>query len=392
MAPKRSAQKKSRRIIIKIGTRVLTQTNGSLAKKRLQLIVQSLIPFYKKGDEFLIVTSGAVGLGRKTLKLKPPLDIQQKQVCASVGQVELMNVYKELFKKYRITPAQILVTAGDFADRAKYLNLRDTIESLLEMGVVPVINENDPISTEELSEEKGRSFGDNDKLSAIVATKINAQMLVILTDVDGIYSENPKLNPKAQVLKNITHLSELIIKMEGKSAVGRGGMQTKIEAVRIASEGGVMSIIASGLKPQNLKKIWQDPRSEDRPGTLIEFSQNLQGRKKWIGLSSGYEGVVVVNDGAKQAITEKQASLLPAGVVDVRGQFQRGQIVSIRDQGGNEIGRGIANYSSADTRKIIGLKTNQVRDILGADSPDVLIQRDNLVLLNRGAKIFNEAE
>ncbi len=365
---------------------MLTLKSGSLAKKRLGALVAALVPSIKKGDELLIVTSGAVGLGRKKLKLKTPLTLEQKQACAAVGQVELMNVYKDLLKQHRFAPAQILVSADSFSDRMTYLNLSKTIETLFSLGIIPVINENDPLSIAELKEEKGKSFGDNDKLSAIVATKINADILIILTDVEGVFEENPKLNPSAKVIRHVADVTRLTVKVSGLSDGGRGGMQTKIEAARMASLGGVTTFIASGLKPKDLQKILNDPLAVDRPGTLIEPVRTMSGRKKWIGLSSGFEGVVVINSGAEQALVEKQASLLAAGVVEVRGQFQRGQIVSVRDANGHEIARGVSNYSSVDAKKVVGLKTADLRAILGSNAPDVFIQRDNLVTLKPSRK------
>ncbi len=369
----------AKRIVIKLGTQLMIREDGSLARKRLANLVYQCASLVHQGKELLIVSSGAVGLGRQVLNLKTSkLTLTEKQACAAVGQNLLMDVYQELFRNYELPTAQLLLTAYDFADRTRYLNLRETLEKLLELQVIPIINENDTVSTTEL-EDKGKSFGDNDKLSALVASKLGADLLVIFTNVDGIYTDNPQTNPNAQripIIQGFEQLKEIVT--DGKSDYGRGGMASKIEAVKIAAITGVQTIITSGLKDNALSDIFNPDK--ERPGTLILAQNALPNRKRWFGLASGYQGVIRINDGAKTALIERFASLLPSGVVAVEGDFQPRQVVSIQDEQGIEIGRGVINFSVEDTRKIQGRQSREIVEILGPVENDVVIHRDNLVI------------
>ncbi len=368
------------RIVIKLGTQILVQEDGSLAYARLAALVEECAALVALGKSILIVSSGAVGLGRQALKLgHAPLSLSQKQACAAVGQNLLMDIYRELFSRYQLVTAQLLLTSLDFEDRQRYLNLRDTLETLLDYRVVPIINENDTVSTAELKENQTSSFGDNDKLSAIVAGKLGADLLIILTNVDGIYTENPSLNPNAEKLRLIEGFEPLkAIETNGKSTMGRGGMASKIEAAKMAAISGVHTLITSGTQPNVLHRIF-NPDNTD-VGTLILAQGGMSGKKRWLGLASGYSGVIVINDGAKAALINRHASLLPSGITQVQGDFQARQVVSIQTPEGDEIGRGLANFSAEDTRKIQGLQSREIPGILPAAESDEVIHRDNLVI------------
>lgn len=366
----------TRRIVIKLGTRILTEADGSLAKERLAGLVRQCSELISQGKELLIVSSGAVGLGRQMLQPQPSasgaISLVDKQACAAVGQNLLMDVYRELFGQYGLVTAQVLLTAADFSDRKRYLNLRGTLERLLHFNAVPIINENDTVSTVELEEKgRGRGFGDNDMLSALITSKLDADLLVILTNVDGVFMENPEKNPNAQAISRVESFEQLSsIKIQGQSEGGRGGMATKLEAARIASISGAHTLITSGFLDNPLADIQTLSAENHHHGTLILAQSALPGKKRWIGLASGYRGVVIINAGARTALVEKQASLLPIGIVEVQGEFSAGHVVSIQDEEGLEIGRGLIRFSAPDTQSIIGRSPFE----------DVVIHRDDLVI------------
>ncbi|MDX2084936.1 MAG: glutamate 5-kinase [Candidatus Melainabacteria bacterium] len=377
--------KGARRVVVKLGTQLLVRPDGELAIARLASLVEQCADLKKQGREVIIVTSGAVGLGLQALGLHPAaLTLTDKQACAAVGQSLLMNTYRELFRHYGLSTAQILLTAANFADRHHYVSLQKTMARLLELNVVPIVNENDAVSTVELAEDTvTRSFGDNDKLSALVAGKLSADVLVILTNVEGIYTDNPFKNPQAEKISQIDSLEQLNqIRMDGQSQLGRGGMSSKIEAVRVAAICGVHTVVASGLTPDVLRQIFDSKASESMPGTLVVgHAEGLSGRKRWIGLASGYSGVVMVNDGAKRALQETAASLLPVGVVQVHGDFRPRQVVSIQDVDGHELGRGVVNFSADEVRRVMGHGSQSLAERLGYPvEHDVIVRRDNLVI------------
>lgn len=376
----------AKRIVIKLGTQVVIQEEGRLSLERLSALVNQCALLVAQGKEILLVSSGAVGLGRKALKLYGKISLPQKQACAAVGQGLLMETYRYLLHNYGLQTAQLLLTGLDFSDRQRYLNLRKTMETLMEMQVIPVINENDVVSTMELQESgRTKSFGDNDKLSAIVASKLGVDLLVILTNVDGIYTENPSQNPDARKIPLIETLDQLNgISMDGQSTLGRGGMASKVEAARIAAISGVHTLIMSGQKIDCLSTLLSDPEraveTAMAAGTLVMPQGNLSEKKRWIGLASGFSGVVIINEGAKKALMERNASLLPSGISSVEGEFAAKQVVSLQDETGAEIGRGIINFSSEETRRIQGCHSIEIQRILGPVEHDVVIQRDYLVI------------
>jgi glutamate 5-kinase len=376
----------AKRIVIKLGTQVVVELAGKtldhFASERLARLTRQCADLVRTGKEVILVSSGAVGLGRQALQLPVGLSLTDKQACAAVGQSLLMNAYRELFAQSGLLTAQVLLTATDFADRKHYLNLRQTLETLLKLKVVPIINENDTTSTMELQEELyTKSFGDNDMLSALVASKLDADLLVILTNVDGIYTDNPATNPQATRVSKIEHFQDLQrIDATGQSLLGRGGMSSKLEAARIASISGVYTYIASGLQDEPLLPLLN--ATEEMPGTLVFPQASLRGKKRWIGMASGYHGIVVVNEGARKALVEKQASLLAIGVVAVQGQFSAQQVVSIQNEQGLEIGRGLTHYSGEEIDKIKGLRSERIAELLRPDHPgrQEIIHRDNLVI------------
>lgn len=378
------------RIVFKFGTRILTEEDGGLATTRLTELISDMKSLLDEGKEILIVTSGAVGLGRKALNLQPPLTLDQKQACAAIGQGLLMGTYEKIFSLFGFKTAQILITAQDLSERVRYLNLKKTLETLLKYKVVPIINENDTVSTSELKEStRDKSFGDNDKLSAIVAAKLDTDLLVILTDVDGIYSENPHKNPEAKKIPLIQSIEELkTISTSGKSSSGRGGMHSKLLAVQVASYSRVTTAILSGYIKHPIKNFFAHASLDDpqRPGTLIlpraeGPSSTLSDRKKWIGFSSGFSGVLIVDPGAKRAL-QKNASLLPVGVKEVKGEFEKGSVLSIQDEEGSELGRGVSLYNSEEAKIIKGKKRAEILSLLKTpeNMRDEMIHKDDLVI------------
>jgi glutamate 5-kinase len=379
-----------KRVVIKLGSQLVVDERGILAYERLINIVNQCAELHRNGKQVIIVTSGAVGLGRRVLDEESNLTLSEKQACAAVGQNHLMHAYHRLFQTHTINIAQVLLTAWDFADRTRYLNATKTIETLLAYGVIPIINENDTVVTQELDEDTyTHSFGDNDRLSALVACKIEAQLLLLLTNVDGLYDKNPSQCNDATIIPLIESFEELsTIELTGKSKYGRGGMASKVEAARIASISGVQTIITNGFKPDIIRQFFSD----DPPTyTMINPRSTISDKKHWIGFASGYQGVVVVNDGARRALLERNASLLPVGVVEVHGSFSPKQVVSIQDVDGAELGRGLINFSSMELSTIMGAPSHQIQlrrlgnergeeGLLGDGRSEEVIHRRNMVI------------
>lgn len=363
----------ARRVVIKLGTYVLISPEGELEAARLQdLVAQAAWLINSAGKKVIVVSSGAVGIGRGALGLERLTSMTDKQASAAVGQSLLMKEYQREFARHGLTTGQLLVTADDFAVRRRYLSLRDTLERLLALDVVPVVNENDPVSTLELKEdERTHSFGDNDLLSALVASKLGADVLLILTNVEGVFDSNPDRKPDARLIERLDDFTVLRrLNLKGQSAYGRGGVTSKIEAARLASYGGVNTIIASGLRPSAILECG---------GTLVPARSRLSDRKRWIGLSSGFGGVIEVNRGAAEALLQQNASLLPSGILSVRGSFRANEVVSIETEQGQEIGRGITSFSSEAITRIQGCHSSEILDRLGEAGPHEVIHRDHLV-------------
>jgi len=378
------------RIVIKLGTQLLIDSEGQLNKPRLVALVGQIATLVKQGKAVLLVSSGAVGLGKEQVQTLAgkTLSLNEKQACAAIGQSMLMETYRELFALYKLQTAQILVTAENFAHRQQYLNLQQTLEQLLNWGIIPILNENDVVSTLELEQQgQEKGFGDNDKLSALIASKLSADLLIILTNVNGIYTDNPTINPDAQpipVIEGIKALNDINrhITVQGTSDGGRGGMKTKLEAARIAAISGVHTCIVNGQEPLVIERIFNS--STPLSGTWILPSSELNGKKRWIGLASGFQGKVLINAGAKLALLQKQASLLPVGIIGVEGNFTVDQVVSLLDENGNDVGRGIVNFSANQLNQFKGLASEAIAQLTGhpqqSGRETVAIYRENLVL------------
>lgn len=373
--------KNAQRIVFKFGTNVLRNDNGEISLSRIYSFIEDIAKLAKQGKEILIVTSGAVGLGAKKLGVDSSESMAVKQACAACGQSQLMAMYGHGFESYGLTVAQILLTEEDLSNRKKYLSLNNTLNVLLEHKAVPIINQNDTVSTEELEqyhEELQICFSDNDKLAALVASKLDADLLVILSDVNGLYNDNPKENPDAEIIPVVEKLNkELEQFAQSASAGGRGGMKTKLEAAKVVTRSGGSAIIANGKIPQIISKIFEGKET----GTVFLPTESLPGKKRWIAYATNVLGQVIINAGAKKAIIEKDSSLLPIGVVEVRNDFRRGDVVSIIDENGVEFARGVANYNFSDAKRIAGVHSDKIIETLGYKNYDALITRDNIVLL-----------
>lgn len=372
----------AQRVVIKFGTNILTNEEGDVSLPRVYSFIEDVAKLRKSGKEVILITSGAVGLGKKKLGIENTDAVAMKQACAAIGQSKLMSIYETAFDEYNLVVAQILLTEDDFSQRKKYLSLRTTLNKLLELNVVPIINQNDTVSTIELDEiysELQVCFSDNDKLSALVASELDADLLVILSDIDGLFDSNPKTNPDAKIIpvvENIT--SEIMSYGEAASAGGRGGMKTKLEAARLVTRSGGIVLVANGKTPSVINQIFTGKEI----GTIfLPRNEMLSGKKRWIGYATNILGKLIVNYGAKKAIIEKESSLLPIGVVDVINEFKKGEVVSILDENEREIARGIVNYDSVDCKRIAGTHSDDIVKILGHKNYDAIITRDNITIL-----------
>lgn len=372
---------KAKRIVVKLGTNVLRNIDGNVSLPRVYSFIEDISALVKAGKEVIVITSGAVGLGKKRLGLDSTEGTALKQACAAIGQGKLMSIYEDGFDAYGLVAAQILLTEDDFANRTKYLSLRTTLNRLLELGTVPVINQNDTVSTVEISSKMIDTqvcFSDNDKLSALVASELDADLLIILSDIDGLFDSNPKDNPDAKIISEVKEVTDDILALaQGVSSGGRGGMATKLEAARMVTRFGCKMLIANGTVPYILKKIFNG----ENYGTMFQpQNENLSDRKRWIGFATNIVGKIVVNSGAKEALLE-QKSLLPIGVSDVINKFSKGDVVSILDENRKEFARGIVNYSSDSCKKLIGCHSDNILEILGFKNYDAIITRDNITIL-----------
>ncbi|MBN2407501.1 MAG: glutamate 5-kinase [Elusimicrobia bacterium] len=357
------------RIVIKLGTRLLTR-EGMLDKKNIARIAGEIGELLDGGNEVIIVSSGAIGAGCGRLGCSPRgLGLREKQALASVGQTDLMNAYKEAFAAQKRPVGQILITAQDLADRKSYLNIRNTLFALLEMKVVPIINENDTVAVEEIK------LGDNDYISAIITSKVDADMLIILTDVDGLLSRTGKL------VKKVEKITREIERSAGGavSGYGVGGMATKVEAARIVSKlCGVDTYLANGRKAGIIRKIAKG----ENPGTVFKGTKcGISHKKRWIAYGSKPAGSVGLDGGAVDAVRNRKSSLLAVGIRKISGTFREGDSISFVDEKGKEVGRGLVNYSSKDLKRIIGKKSTEIEKILGYKDFDEVINRDNMVLM-----------
>jgi len=366
------------RIVVKFGTSLLTSGTSHLDLQVMANLVQQAAQLHCQGKEMVIVSSGAIAAGRERFSGIPEhKSTPFKQVLASVGQGHLMHTYEKLFSQHDITIAQALLTKADLSDRAGYLNARNTLLALIELNTICIVNENDVVALDEIGELK---FGDNDNLSAMVANLVDADLLVLLTDTRGLYTADPHRNPEAQLIHRVDRVDAKIERLVSISAnrQGTGGMITKIEAAKLATSSGVDVIIADGREPDVLLKLTHD---EDI-GTLFPAQVNkMESRKRWMLSGLASKGKIVVDEGAVLALKEQNKSLLPAGVVKVNGEFQRGDIVDIINKEGEHISCGICNYCSTDITTIKGAHSDKILSLLGHEYGDEVIHRNNMVIL-----------
>lgn len=371
----------AKRIVIKLGTNVLRGDDGHVSLPRVFSFIEDISALVNNGKEVIVITSGAVGLGKKKLGITNTAGTALKQACAAIGQSKLMSIYEEGFDTYGIVAAQILLTEDDFSIRERYLSIRTTFNKLLELGTVPVINQNDTVSTIEITPRlanKQVAFSDNDKLSALVASELDADLLVILSDVNGLYDSNPKTNPNARIIKEVPEVTEEICSLgTDASEGGRGGMKTKLEAAKMVTRFGGKVLIANGKEPFIIKKIFN---GEDFGTMFLPQNEGLSGKKRWIGYATNIIGKIVVNSGAKEALISEK-SLLPVGVVKIINEFSKGDVVSILDENGEEFARGIVNYDSTACNCLIGTHSDNIIQILGYKNYDAIITRDNITIL-----------
>lgn len=372
----------AKRIVFKFGTNILRGDDGYVSLPRIFSFIEDISSLARAGKEVIIVTSGAVGLGKKRLGLESSRGTALKQACAAIGQSKLMSIYESGFDTYNLVAAQILLTEDDFSIRTRYLSLRTTLNKLLELGAVPIINQNDTVSNVDMLpryENMQVCFSDNDKLSALVASELDADLLVILSDVDGLYNDNPKNNPDAKIIREVDEVTDEICSMgTDASEGGRGGMRTKLEAARMVTRFGGKVLIANGKIPYIIKNIFN---GEDCGTMFLPQNENLSDKKRWIGYATNIIGKIVVNNGAKKALCEKEKSLLPIGVINVINDFGKGDVVSIVDEEGTEFARGIVNYDSESCKRVMGNHSDDIMKILNFKNYDAIITRDNITIL-----------
>ena len=362
------------RIVIKIGSALLVDPDRNLRKTWLNSLIDDISRLIEAGKEVLIVSSGAVALGRSQLgsfQKSEHLKLEESQAAAAIGQIELSRAYNESLNRHRLSCGQILLTLGDTETRRRYLNARATINTLIQSSVIPIINENDSVATAEIR------YGDNDRLAARVASMVNADLLILLSDIDGLYSQPPTDNPNANLLEYVEVITAEIENMAGESTNqnSRGGMKTKIEAAKIATASGTTMVIGSGKPDNPITKIAEGARS-----TWFAPARNpVNDRKKWIAGGLEVAGLIVVDSGAIVALKSGK-SLLPAGVTQITGNFSRGDTVEIANLDGIRIGRGLIEYDSDDARKITGLQSTEIQSVLRQPIRSTMIHRDNLVL------------
>lgn len=363
------------RVVVKIGTNVVASPNKTVNRPRLLEVVRQLAHLQSEGHHLVLVSSGAVFVGRQFVPdLSNRKDIPFKQMLAAIGQVKLMHIYEQLFGIYGIVIAQALLTRSDIKNRTGYLNARNTLNLLLEQGIIPIINENDVVGVEEIK------IGDNDNLSALIANLIDADLLLMLTDQPGLFTADPRANANAELISEVSVITEAIYALAGGTAtqMGTGGMSTKIQAAQLATRSGVETIIASGHEPNVISRIIS---SGEALGTRFPAPlSHIESRKRWL-LAEAVQGTLTVDAGAARALVKHQRSLLPAGITAVAGDFPRGSIVVVQGADGQRLCRGITSYKAADIQRIKGHHSEEIDELLGFNYGPNVIHRDNLVVL-----------
>jgi glutamate 5-kinase len=362
-------------LVIKVGTNVLARADGTLDLSRLQALADQVQRIRQTGRKVAVVSSGAIGAGVGRLGLtRRPTDLRHLQACAAVGQGFLMRAYEECLAGHGARTAQILLTASDFDNRARYLNARNTILTLFEWDCLPIINENDTVSVAEIR------FGDNDHLAAMVTNLLQAPLLILLTVVDGLYAADPRVDPAAALLSTVPFIDRSVTDLAGtsRSTLGTGGMRSKLRAARLATAAGESVIMANGTRPGVLDAIL----AGEPVGTLfLPHGGTVPAWKRWLGYTARTKGQLVVDSGARQAVQHKGRSLLPIGVTAVTGSFSKGDVVALCDAEGTEFARGLTNYSAADVSRICGLRTEQIAEVLGGAPYEEVVHRDNLTVI-----------
>ncbi len=376
MSSKRPKLHKHKRIVIKIGSNVIASRDQGLNEKRLSAIAEEVSSLRKAGHEILLVSSGSVLCGTEKLGLSsPPKTIPMKQAAAAVGQSRLMWAYERLFETHEIKVAQILLTHDGLTDRKRFINARNTLITLLEHQVLPVINENDTVTVDEIK------LGDNDNLAAQVAHLVDASLLVAFSDVDGLYTADPRAHPEAKLISIVETVTDEIVAMAGGSskAGGTGGMQTKVKMAADVAAYGVTTLVINGMRPDLIKQAFEGLAV----GTLfLPQAVRLSSKKQWIAYSLKMKGSIVLDQGAVKAVMQKGRSLLPSGIHSIEGKFGVGDAIRCLSPEGKEIARGLTNYNAFEMMKIKGNHSSEIEAILGYKGADEVIHRDNLVVLN----------
>ena len=374
LAHKQRLLRRARRAVIKIGSSILSGPDG-INRQHLRALTKDFCALHAQGTALVVVTSGAVAAGMVRLGMKQrPKSVPQRQAAAAVGQINLMALYEEYCAEFSTQVAQILLTHDDLADRTRYLNARHTIETLFDAGVVPVANENDTVVTREL-----RNFGDNDNLSALIAGLVEADLLVLLSDVQGLYTKNPREHADAELVSVVADLDHASFAMDGTSALGTGGMASKFAAAQKAAAAGIPTIIADGMQAGVLARVFDPQQSV---GTLfLPKGDRLTSRKHWIAYTLKPAGTLFVDQGAYDAITQRGRSLLPKGIRGVEGKFESGACVRCLDPNGREFARGLVSYSATELEQIKGLHSARIATVLGYKLTEEAIHRNDLVVI-----------
>ncbi len=376
----------ARCIVIKVGTRVLTHPDGRLNTDRVAQLAEQLNGLIESGRRVVLVSSGAVGAGLSHLGWSQrPADIAKLQAVAAIGQAKLIEEYDRHLGRHGRHAAQVLLTADDLNHRNRYLNIRNTLVSLLDLGVLPIINENDTVAVEELM----ATFGDNDQLAAVVTNLLQASLLIILSDIDGLYDGNPS-DPDSRLVSLVENMDQDMQTwvVDKKTGLSKGGMRSKLNAARMVTHSGENVIIANGHQPGVLSAIFQG----ETVGTLFLGQGRLvASRKRWIGFSAQPQGSVAIDDGAAKALIADGRSLLPIGITSHSGDFQKGDVIAVVNQAGEELARGLINYESSELARIVGQNSSRISEILGHHPYDEAIHRDNLMLTERFAKSAHDS-
>ncbi|MGI5921451.1 MAG: glutamate 5-kinase [Syntrophomonadaceae bacterium] len=361
-----------KRIVVKVGTSTLTHSNGKLNLQRIERLVRELADLHNRDREVLLVTSGAIGIGASRMGYKKvPRTMPEKQGLAAIGQGTLLHIYEKIFAEYGKTVAQVLLTREDLDERLRYLNATNALQAILNMKVIPIINENDTVAVEEIK------FGDNDTLSALVAGLINADFLLILSDVDGLYDCDPRTHKEARLQSEVYEITDVMQENSTHrgSRFSSGGMLTKLHAARICMASGIPMIIANSNQTDVIRRIIDG----EQLGTLfVPREEKMHARMKWIAFGTVLQGSIVIDAGARTALVDKGKSLLPSGIIRIEGEFDRGMVVGVVTADGQQVARGMVNYNSQELQLIAGRKSQDIEKILGAKDYDEVIHRNNL--------------